>query len=346
VTSVPSAIGAPTPNQTPTSIVTQTPPPTATLGATQTPTAIPTTTVTPTATPTATATVMPDDNDNNNVDVSSYNSWPLSTIPIGTIPAPTYPVDTSTYQFTADNVPGMDYGGSFTDENWGNLSPTFQDDYKVGDPYVGNDIFGGQGLTLGTNTYSPAAADNVLSDPLALTSAILSGYGMGDTATNRGLYANAVAQTAPLFQLTNIAGMPFSGSGVTIDPETGMPVLPDELLTNQAMGDYATSLLRSQQTRGGGIDPYAVLNAYFNAGADPNSIGSQALFGMDARQQYDYANAVFDAAGINMNPIMRNVLNAMLPALYTSYLSNTGQYDNGFVEYLMTVPMIRAILGR
>lgn len=278
-------------------------------------------------------------------------TFPMSTIPIGTIPTSPYVTDTSTYQFTADNVPGALKPTLFTDENWsGSLDPNYQDDYKLSQEEaarsggtLGGDLWGNGDLTIGDNYYAAAAADDVLSNPGALTSAILDGYGMGNTPTNQALYQNAVANANTLFELQYLAGQMFTG-----DTNAGA-YLPENAMNNQALGDFATDVLRSQQARGGGIDPYAVWDMYFNAGANPDSVGSQTLYGSTVEEQAQYAYAALvNAAGVNMNPVMRNLLTQLIPALATQYVASGGgtNFDNGFVEYLMTVPMIQNILGR
>jgi hypothetical protein len=223
------------------------------------------------------------------------------------------------------------------------LDPNFQDDYKT--PYMpdaNSDLFGGSDMWLGTNYYDAPSATNLLSDgnELALTSALLSGYGMADTPTNMAVYAPAINYSTQLAEIMNLANLPFKGEGFAgVDPN---------LLTNQYMGDWATDVLRSQQTRGGGINPYEVIQSYINAGQDPNSMGVMNLYGTTDEQQIKYAmDTIYGAAGVNMNPMMKTLLGNMIQMLGVQWIAdpNKGQYENGFAEYLLSVPMIRQIMG-
>lgn len=202
-------------------------------------------------------------------------------------------------------------------------------------------------------------AQNILSNPSALSAFLLGNLGYGDTPTMRAML-DPMMQNLPILQLLAIAGMDMGGGnfgGLAYNPDgtvnfqqtiTNNPELAG-MLTAEGGFNAGADLMRSQF--GAGLDPLQLMAQYFQTGQAGNqgTVGAEVFGGRSPSDQVSMANDIITASMMNGNPYMVGVLRALIDALGTTYQAQGATDPNGFAGWLLQNslfgPLMQGVLG-
>lgn len=188
-------------------------------------------------------------------------------------------------------------------------------------------------------------AQNILSNPSALSAFLLGNLGYGDTPTMRAML-DPYMQNLPILQLLQIAGLDMGGQefgGLIYNPDGSIdyqrtlqnnPELAG-MLTAEGGFNAGADLMRSQF--GAGLDPLQLMGQYFQTGrpGDQGTVGAEVFGGRSPADQVSLAKDVITASMMNGNPYMVGVLRALIDALGTTYQAQGATDPNGFAGWLL-----------